>query len=67
MGKKKHTAEMVIARYMDEDFFTVETNDPALASTLRGKGWKSVAQSGEYITFKLPVGAVTIRKRRVPK
>ena len=64
MGKKKNTAELVIARYLDEDWYTVETNDPALASTLRGKGWKSVATSGEYVTFKLPVKAITIRKRR---
>ena len=55
--------EIVIARYQDEDEWTIDTSDPGFAQILQTKGWAEHSSTLPYRRFKLPKKALTIRSR----
>jgi len=40
---------------------TLDTSDSTVQTRLRRRGWKPISRSGDYLRFRLPVSALTIR------
>ena len=65
MADSKEVQEVVLARYRDEELWTVSVSDSTFLTTLKNKGWKSEPHEAgsPYRVFRIPAKAVSIRSR----
>jgi len=62
-NRKRSDREIVIARWADEDTWTIDTSDRVFAEMLRRKGYEPVERSAPYRRFRVPLRAVRVRSK----
>jgi hypothetical protein len=64
-SRRETTRETVIARYADEDVWTIDTSDPAIVTRLETLGYRPIedASAAPYYRYQIPEAAVSFRSK----